>query len=168
MKALFVNKIRIISFLALILVLSGASCKKNNPEQEKIDVQFEVPASMTIDEGASEISFRVQFAKPPVSGDKIVLGTGATEYPCPVTSVSDTRFSVSISDVWSRGFGPGTYTVSHQRGATKTRKGTMDIVIKYAGEEEIEPAAGSTVYGRVSCEGTGLANVVVSDGVEVV
>ncbi len=168
MKALFVNKIRIISFLALVLVLSGASCKKNNPEQEKIDVQFEVPASMTIDEGASEISFRVQFAKPPVSGDKIVLGTGATEYPCPVTSVSDTRFSVSISDVWSRGFGPGTYTVSHQRGATKTRKGTMDIVIKYAGEEEIEPAAGSTVYGRVSCEGTGLANVVVSDGVEVV
>ena len=168
MKALFINKIRIISFLALVLVLSGASCKKNNPEQEKIDVQFEVPASMTIDEGASEISFRVQFAKPPVSGDKIVLGTGATEYPCPVTSVSDTRFSVSISDVWSRGFGPGTYTVSHQRGATKTRKGTMDIVVKYAGEEEIEPAAGSTVYGRVSCEGTGLANVVVSDGVEVV
>ena len=168
MKALFINKIRIVSFLALVLVLSGASCKKNNPESEKIDVQFEVPASMTIDEGASEISFRVQFAKPPVSGDKIVLGTGATEYPCPVTSVSETRFSVSISDVWSHGFGPGTYTVSHQRGATKTRKGTMDVVIKYAGEEEIEPAPGSTVYGRVSCEGTGLANVVVSDGVEVV
>ena len=168
MKALFINKIRIVSFLALVLVLSGASCKKNNPESEKIDVQFEVPASMTIDEGASEISFRVQFAKPPVSGDKIVLGTGATEYPCPVTSLSDTRFSVSISDVWSHGFGPGTYTVSHQRGATKTRKGTMDVVIKYAGEEEIEPAPGSTVYGRVSCEGTGLANVVVSDGVEVV
>ncbi len=156
----------VLTLLAVLLLVP--TCKKNNPEQEKIDVQFEVPASMTIDEGASEISFRVQFAKPPVSGDKIVLGTGATEYPCPVTSVSDTRFSVSISDVWSRGFGPGTYTVSHQRGATKTRKGTMDVVIKYAGEEEIEPAVGSTVYGRVSCEGTGLANVVVSDGVEVV
>ncbi len=168
MKALFVNKIKKFSILALVLALCGSSCKEKEPVPEKIDVQFEVPASMTIDEGASEISFRVQFAKPPVSGDKIVLGTGATEYPCPVTSVSDTRFSVSISDVWSRGFGPGTYTVSHQRGATKTRKGTMDIVIKYAGEEEIEPAAGSTVYGRVSCEGTGLANVVVSDGVEVV
>ena len=156
----------VLTLLAVLLLVP--TCKKNNPEQEKIDVQFEVPASMTIDEGASEISFRVQFAKPPVSGDKIVLGTGATEYPCPVTSVSDTRFSVSISDVWSHGFGPGTYTVSHQRGATKTRKGTMDVVIKYAGEEEIEPAPGSTVYGRVSCEGTGLANVVVSDGVEVV
>ena len=156
----------VLTLLAVLLLVP--TCKKNNPESEKIDVQFEVPASMTIDEGASEISFRVQFAKPPVSGDKIVLGTGATEYPCPVTSVSDTRFSVSISDVWSHGFGPGTYTVSHQRGATKTRKGTMDVVIKYAGEEEIEPAAGSTVYGRVSCEGTGLANVVVSDGVEVV
>ena len=168
MKALFVNKIRIISFLALVLVLSGASCKKNNPETEKVDVQFEVPAQMAIDDGASEISFRVQFAKPPVSGDQIVLGSGTAEYVCPVTSVSDTRFSASISGVWSKGFGPGTYTVSHQRGSTKTRKGTMDVVIKYAGEEEIEPAPGSTVYGRVSCEGTGLANVVVSDGVEVV
>ena len=96
MKALFVNKIRIISFLALVLVLSGASCKKNNPEQEMIDVQFEVPAQMTIDDGASEISFRVQFSKPPVSGDQIVLGSGTAEYVCPVTSVSDTRFSASI------------------------------------------------------------------------
>ena len=168
MKALFVNKIKKFSVVALVLTLCGASCKEKEPVPEKIDVQFEVPASMTMDEGASEISFRVQFAKPPVSGDQIVLGSGTSEYACPVTSVSDTRFSASISGVWSRGFGPGTYTVSHQRGATKTRKGTMDVIIKYAGEEEIEPAAGNTVYGRVSCEGTGLANVVVSDGVEVV
>ena len=168
MKGLFVNKIRIISLLTLVLVLGGASCKKINPESAKVDVQFEVPASMTIDEGASEISFRVQFAKPPVSGDKVILGSGTTEYACPVTTISDTRFSVSISDVWSRGFGPGTYTVSHQRGDTKNRKGTMDVIIKYAGEEEVEPATGSTVYGKVSCEGTGLAGVVVSDGVEVV
>ena len=168
MKALFVNKIKKFSILALVLALCGSSCKEKEPVPEKIDVQFEVPASMTIDEGASEISFRVQFAKPPMSGDQIVLGSGTAEYVCPVTSVSDTRFSASISGVWSRDFGPGTYTVSHQRGATKTRKGMMDVVIKYAGEEEIEPAAGSTVYGRVSCEGTGLANVVVSDGVEVV
>ncbi len=156
----------VLTFLAVLLLVP--TCKKNNPEQEKIDVQFEVPAQMTIDDGASEISFRVQFAKPPVSGDQIVLGSGTAEYACPVTSVSDTRFSASISGVWSKGFGPGTYTVSHQRGATKTRKGTMDVIVKYAGDEEVEPASGSTVYGRVSCEGTGLAGVVVSDGVEVV
>lgn len=156
----------VLTFLAVLLLVP--TCKKNNPEQEKIDVQFEVPAQMTIDDGASEISFRVQFAKPPVSGDQIILGSGTSEYACPVTSVSDTRFSASISGVWSKGFGPGTYTVSHQRGATKTRKGTMDVIVKYAGDEEVEPASGSTVYGRVSCEGTGLAGVVVSDGVEVV
>ena len=160
---------KVYAFLTLLVVLLLVpTCKKNNPEQEKIDVQFEVPASMIIDEGASEISFRVQFAKPPVSGDKIVLGSGATEYPCPVTAVSDTRFSVSISDVWSHGFGPGTYTVSHQRGTTKTKKGEMEVCVKYAGDEDVQPAAGSTVYGKVACEGTGLAGVVVSDGVEVV
>ena len=166
MKVLFVNKIKKFSTLALVLALCGSSCKEKEPVPEKIDVQFEVPAQMTIDDGASEISFRVQFAKPPVSGDQIVLGSGATEYACPVTSVSDTRFSVSISDVWSRGFGPGTYSVSHQRGTTKTKKGTMEVLIKGAGD--IEPAAGVTVYGMVTCDGTGLANVVVSDGVEVV
>ena len=168
MKVLFVNKIKKVSIFALVLTLCGASCKEKEPVPEKVDVQFEVPATMTIDDGASEIGFRVQFAKPPVSGDKIVLGSGTSEYTCPVTSISETRFSVSISDVWSRGFGPGTYTVYHQRGVTKNKKGTMEVVIKYAGDEDVEPAAGSTVYGKVSCEGTGLANVVVSDGVEVV
>ena len=168
MNTLFINKIKKFSVLALVLALCGASCKEKEPVPEKIDVQFEVPAQMTIDDGASEIGFRVQFAKPPVSGDQIILGSGTSEYVCPVTSVSDTRFSASISSVWSKGFGPGTYTVSHQRGTTKTRKGTMDVIVKYAGDEEVEPATGSTVYGKVSCEGTGLANVVVSDGVEVV
>ena len=156
----------VLGLLAVLLLLP--TCKKQNPEQEKVDVQFEVPATMTIEDGASEISFRVQFAKTPVSGDQIVLGSGSSEFLCPVTTVSDTRFSASISGVWSKGFGPGTYTVYHQRGSTKNKKGTMDVIVKYAGDEEVEPAAGSTVYGKVSCEGTGLAGVVVSDGVEVV
>ena len=156
----------VLGLLAVLLLLP--TCKKQNPEQEKVDVQFEVPATMTIEDGASEISFRVQFAKPPVSGDQVVLGSGSSEFVCPVTSVSDTRFSASISGIWSKGFGPGTYTVYHQRGSTKNKKGTMDVIVKYAGDEEVEPAAGSTVYGKVSCEGTGLAGVVVSDGVEVV
>ncbi len=156
----------VLGLLAVLLLIP--TCKKQNPEQEKVDVQFEVPATMTIEDGASEINFRVQFAKPPVSGDQVVLGSGSSEFVCPVTSVSDTRFSASISGVWSKGFGPGTYTVYHQRGSTKSKKGTMDVIVKYAGDEEVEPAAGSTVYGKVSCEGTGLAGVVVSDGVEVV
>jgi len=144
------------------------SCGEKEPVPEKIDVQFEVPATMTIEEGASEISFRVQFSKPPLTSDQIVLGSGSTEYTCPVTSASDTRFSASISNLWSKGFGPGTYTVNHQRGSTRTKKGTMEVIVKYAGEEEVEPASGSTVYGKVSCEGTGIAGVVVSDGIEVV
>ena len=158
-------KIKYIVLLASVLALY--TCKKVEKD-EKVDVQFEVPASMTIDDGASEISFRVQFSKPPLNSDEIVLGSGTTEFTCPVTSVSDTRFSVSLVGVWDRGFGPGTYTVNHVRGTTRSKKGTMDVVIKYAGDEEVQPADGSTVYGKVSCEGTGLAGVVVSDGIEVV
>ena len=162
MKKLF----HIIGSLAAMSLL--LTCKEKEPLPEKIDVQFEVPAQMTVDDGAAEISFRVQFAKPPLTSDQIVLGSGAKEFVCPVTSASETRFSVSIANIWSQGFGPGTYTVNHQRGTTKTKKGTMEVIVKYAGEEEVEPAEGSTVYGKVSCEGTGIAGVVVSDGVEVV
>ena len=146
----------------------GSSCDKKDPVPEKIDVQFEVPAQMTVDDGVSEISFRVQFSKPPLASDQIVLGGGTTEYVCPVSSVSDTRFSVNISSVWSKGFGPGTYSVYHQRGTEKSKKGTMEVIVKYAGDEDVVPAEGSTVYGKVACEGTGIPGVVVSDGVEVV
>ena len=160
----------LLNLFACFLAVLAVSCDKDNPSQEtgKVDVQFEVPASMTVDDGASEISFRVQFSKPPLQTDQIVLGSGTTEFTCPVTSVSDSRFSASIASHWSKGFGPGTYTVYHQRGSVKNKKGTMDIVVKYAGDEEIQPANGSTVYGKVSCEGTGIQGVVVSDGVEVV
>jgi len=152
-------------FLLLTLVVS---CRKDNPEDGKVDVQFEVPATMTVEDGAPEISFRVQFSKPPLNTDQIVLGSGTAEYVCPVTSVSDTRFSASVASHWSNGFGTGSYTVYHQRGTSRSKKGTMEVVVKYAGDEEVQPATGSTVYGKVSCEGEGIPGVVVSDGVEVV
>ena len=162
-------KFRNIKWILALAVFSQVfSCGEKEPLPEKIDVQFEVPATMTIDDGATEISFRVQFSKPPLTSDQIVLGTGTTEFMCPVTTASDTRFSISLVGVWDRGFGPGTYTVNHVRGTTRTKKGTMDVTIKYAGDEEVVPADGSTVYGKVSCEGTSLPGVVVSDGVEVV
>ena len=158
--------IRITGLAAALLLL--LTCKQKEPLPEKIDVQFEVPAQMTVDEGAAEISFRVQFAKPPLTTDQIILGSGAKEFVCPVISASDTRFAASISSLWAQGFDSGTYTVNHQRGTTKTKKGTMEVIVKYAGEEEVEPAEGSTVYGKVTCEGAGIAGVVVSDGIEVV
>ena len=158
--------IRITGLAAALLLL--LTCKQKEPLPEKIDVQFEVPAQMTVEEGAAEISFRVQFAKPPLTTDQIILGSGAKEFVCPVISASDTRFAASISSLWAQGFDSGTYTVNHQRGTTKTKKGTMEVIVKYAGEEEVEPAEGSTVYGKVTCEGTGIAGVVVSDGIEVV
>ena len=156
----------ITGLLAALFFLSA--CGGKEPVPEKIDVQFEVPSQMTVDDGASEISFRVQFSKPPLQTDQIVLGSGTTEYTCNITSVSDTRFSASIADHWAHGFGSGTYSVSHQRGSAKTKKGAMEIVVRYPGDEEVQPATGSTVYGKVSCEGTGIQGVVVSDGIEVV
>ena len=159
---------RVCNLLILSFFCLAASCDKDEPAAEKVDVQFEVPATMTVEEGASEISFRVQFSKAPLASDQIILGSGTTEYTCSITTVSETRFGVSIASAWSRGFGPGTYNVYHVRGTNRTLKGKTDITVKYPGDEDVKPADGSTVYGKVSCEGTGLAGVVVSDGIEVV
>ena len=145
----------------------AVSCTKPGPEG-KTDVRFDVPATMTIDEGAAQISFSIRGENPPEYGDRIILESWTTEYSCPIASVTETNFSVDISSVWSNGFGPGTYTVHHQRRAAKAKKGSMYVTIRYEGDEEVRPEEGSTVYGQVTCGGTGIEGVVVSDGVEVV
>ena len=44
----------------------------------------------------------------------------------------------------------------------------MQIVVSAAEGDELQPAFGSTVYGKVMCSGEGVPDVAVSDGFEVV
>ena len=156
---------------ALLTVLFlAAGCGKEEDGPSATDVQFEVPATMDIDYEASEISFRVQFSKPPLQSDQIVLAaSGNASYTCAITSVTDKRFYVDISHLWSGQLASGSYNVYHQRGTARTLKGTTQMTIRYSQSgTEITPAEGSTVYGQVACGGKGVPGVVVSDGIEVV
>ena len=153
---------------AIGLFVAGCSGKEDNPSAGGSlleSVQFDVPEKMEIEYGAPTISFRVQFSKAPQQGDQIVLGNLS---PCAIQNITSTFFDVNISGLWDQSFGNGTYTVNIRRGTTSKKMGQMQVVVKAKEEEGLKPAAGSTVYGKVICDGEGVPDVVVSDGVQVV
>ena len=155
--------------LNLFAILAGCCLllccgKTQEPVQSLESVQFAVPSKMEIPYGAATISFRVQFSKAPETGDRIVLGSLS---PCAIQNISSTSFDVNIASLWNQGLGSGTYVVSVHRGQASRKMGEMQVVVKADDPEELQPAAGATVYGKVICEGNGIPDVVVSDGVAV-
>jgi len=149
-------------FFLILTTLLSCSQSKENPEGSLNDVQFAVPKTMDIEYGSPTISFRVQFNKAPKAGDQIVLGSLS---PCAITNISNTSFDVNIASLWPS-LVNGNYTVSIKRGNSTQNRGEMKVVVNAGGD--LTPAAGSTVYGKVTCEGKGIPNVSVSDGIEVV
>lgn len=86
---------------------------------------------------------------------------GAT-YELQVTDVTDGSFSVMLPD----GFSAGTYVLTLMRGDQTLPLGTVSIQVEYV-QVPVPDRDGMTVKGRVSCNGLGVAGVVVSDGYEV-
>jgi len=142
------------------------NCDKTNHDSADFDVQFAVPETVSIKEGAASMEFRVMFGKAPLYTDKIVLGDPSGKLnTCNILSVSSSKFSISLY----KGIVSGLYNVYVQRGILKKQIGKMTVKIDYSGgggDIEVVPSEGSTVYGVVVCDGMGVKDVVVSDGVE--
>ena len=159
------KKIRFI--LSVVFCLAGlfaVSCseKGGGEDNEPIDVQFRIPESVTIEHGAATFDFRVQFQKAPKESDKVLfVNSVKKEFTCDILSVSTTSFTISLFD----GIASDTYSIYLKRGSQSKLMGEMAVTITGDG---VEPAQGSTVYGKISCDGKGVAGVVVSDGYEVV
>ncbi len=145
-----------------------STCKKPVEEASLKDVEFAVPASVSLEKGTQTLEFRVQFQKAPLTSDQIILtNASGTKRNCPILETSVTKFTVSISSLWNGFLEDGPYTVSIRRGSEEMTKGTMNVSVIIPGDG-VEPQTGSTVYGKIACDGTGIANVAVSDGFEVV
>ena len=82
---------------------------------------------------------------------------------CDISSITDRYVYVVLPD----GFENGEYEVYVSRGSQRKLLGETSIFINDA-ESGVEIDEGTTVYGYVTCDGTGVPGVVVSDGVEVV
>ncbi len=151
-----------------IAVLAGSalfiSCKKdNNEDSGKFDVMFSVPAELSIEEGASTLDFRIQFNKAPKLTDKVVFeDVSKTQHSCNILSLNEKKsFTVELFS----GLTSGSYDIYIQRGSKSKLMGSTTVTITGG---SVEPESGSTVYGKVSCEGDAVSGVIISDGYEVV
>lgn len=140
------------------------SCKKdNNEDSGKLDVMFSVPAELSIEDGASTLDFRIQFNKAPKLTDKVVFeDVSKAQHSCNILSLNEKKsFTVELFS----GLTSGSYDVYIQRGSKSKLMGSTTVTITGGG---VEPESGSTVYGKVSCDGEAVSGVVISDGYEVV
>lgn len=150
--------------ILIIAVLTFIGC---TPEDQPgasptgFDVNLEIPAEIIIEPTATSIDFKVVDGKAPAATDLIILNGPAGQKFCKIKTISGNVVSVELY----AGVKEGQHKVSVQRSLDIKSLGTTNIKFKVY-DDGVHPESGSSVYGRVSCEGQGLAGVVVSDGVE--
>lgn len=130
---------------------------------DDFDVQFELPASVDVTQGG-ECTFVENSGggKLPATTDSFILESeSGVSYVCRIVKVSSDSFTVRLD----KECGTGYYNVFIKRDARKKPFGR--IYINIVEDIGFTPDAGTTVYGIVSSSEGGVANVVVSDGVEV-
>lgn len=144
--------------------LLSVSCKKDSKEDTgNLDVMFSVPEELSIEDGATTLDFRIQFNKAPKVSDKVIFeDVSKAQHSCNILSLNGTKsFTVELFS----GLTSGSYDIYIQRGSKSKLMGSTSVTITGGG---VEPESGSTVYGKVSCDGEAVSGVIISDGYEVV
>ncbi|MBE6250409.1 MAG: hypothetical protein E7111_02015 [Bacteroidales bacterium] len=153
---------------AILLVATAAisfyGCQHElNIPLEAIDVEFEIPSTIDLEPGTTTLDFQIKDGKAPEPDDLLILNGPRGQYYCQITELSDESFTIRLYD----NFANGEHKITIQRGLATAYKGSSTINIeKY--DDGVHAATGSTVYGRVSCDGEAISGVVISDGVKVV
>lgn len=159
------NLFRKIAFYSLLLVSTLClSCNKSDGKSESIDVRFEIPERIEVSLGQDKLQFRVQFSKAPMQSDLIVLVDPTSKsHDCEITEVNSSNFSIRLYS----GMISGNYNVYLKRGTKQLLMGKTEISVSTNINTgiEIKPKPETTIYGAVVCNGKGVKDVVVSDGV---
>ncbi len=144
------------------LMLFGAvSCTDKAPDEDiNIDVQLDIPQTITLNEGDTECTFRVMFSKAPLADDMIAFEDAKGQKTNCTITLSGKNVKVALTPA----IVSGSYKVYLVRGKASKLLGETSILILSA-SMQIDPA--TTVYGIISCAGEPVKNVVVSDGFEV-
>ena len=140
-----------------------SSCKKDPSSKTEDDFDVEIVLPGTLETSANEtVSLTVSNGKAPLSSDMFLFtGSNGTSLIANISSVTEKEVTLTMpGNIVS-----GDYTVSIKRDDRKKVIGKtyVNIVSKI----DFTPDPGSTVYGVIQCDGTGVPNVVISDGVEV-
>ena len=146
----------------LAVVITAFACTKQTPADD-FDVRLDIPSEMVLDHDATTLRFGVRDGKAPKGTDVLLLTGSGPQRVCSFTSLTASYAVIARPADLTE----GSYSVSVQRGAKVLAQGTMRLVLR-KDDDGVRPAAGSTVYGKVSCAGKGVPGVPVSDGFDVV
>ena len=149
--------------LALVFCLS-CTPEENPAGDNGFDVRLDIPAEILVEADASSIEFAVLEGKAPKQSDMMILDGPAGQKFCKILSATTSSVKVELYD----GLKSGQHKISVQRGLDVKYLGTTKISLKALDDAElVKPSTGSTIYGKVHCNGKGVEGVVVSDGIEV-
>lgn len=163
MKNNFFYRTLSFTLLALTCMMSLTRCGGNSGNgsdgaSDVSEILFSLPTQIEAEAGG-QIRFRVLQKRAPFQTDEFLLGSVS----CKIESVSESEFFVRLP----LNVVGGKYEVSIRRGQKKKSFGETTLSITHKSDSGFEPAKGTTVWGYVLCDGKGVADVVVSDGVQI-
>ena len=152
---------------SLLLVTMAVSCLFSCTQElqipiEDIDVDFIVRDTINLPSGTDTLDFTIKNGKAPKPDDLIILNGPRGQYYCKITAIGKEAFTIALYE----NFANGEHKISIQRGLATKRIGTSNITVKIY-DDGVHPEGRNTIYGKVSCEGVGIAGVAVSDGIHV-
>lgn len=155
-------QIALLSVLALCLLVScDSNGSKPDSESKIVTTYVQLPSLTEVEEG-SDITIGLSGITNISSEDAVVLRSSANQdYNCPIISLKD---GDHLTFRLAEGVASGNYRFYIRRGETNHYVGTTELSILKA--LVIEPDPGTNIYGIVTCEGSGVAGVLVSDGDE--
>lgn len=148
--------------LIVVLAFLFISCKEDVVEQPDFNVSgIVLPKSIEVTKGGS-YTLSVVGGKGPVATDIVrLVSASENSFDCLISACADKEFTFNVHDELTT----GEYSFYIVRGDKSQFIGKIQINIVV--DIVIEPDEGVTVYGIVECDGTGIRDVVVSDGYEV-
>lgn len=149
-----------------MVVFSGCDGTKetpDNPGGTPINVSGIILENSVSAKKGGDVTLKVVGSHGPEEGDVIVLMNTAESFDNQIKSIDKGSFTFTLDPKVTT----GRYEMLVRRNSRTKIVGyiNIDIIFDVA---DIEPTGGNNVYGVVHCDGKGLADVVVSDGVEVV
>ena len=159
MKSRYLLKLLIIALFSFTFAGCQDPKKEETPSEKIVTTYISVPSSIEIERGAS-ITIPLMGKTGIKDSDQVVLrSVGNQEYVCQILSIKE---SSALTFAPADGLVSGNYKLYVRRNEVSFYVGTMDITILEP--LVVEPEAGTTVYGIVTCDGKGMPDVLVSDG----
>ena len=149
-----------------MVVFSGCDGTKetpDNPDGTPINVSGIILENSVSAKKGGDVTLKVVGSHGPEEGDVIVLMNTAESFDNQIKSIDKGSFTFTLDQKVTT----GRYEMLVRRNSRTKIVGYINIDIIFD-VVDIEPTGDNNVYGVVHCDGEGLADVVVSDGVEVV